>query len=286
MRTWAFALLLATALLAGCAGKGGADDGDKLQLADGTTIDLGEGTSDTTGAIAGYVVDEAIRPIGGVTLRTTDGAASATSDDNGFFLMGDLAPGTYIVQATATGFADVQAAAVDVVAGETATVKVQMAHVTVPVAYHDVFPFEGYMQAWGTIGQWAVEIVAPTSLCQCTYALTPSGNVTAIVLEAFWEATIPDPAGLGEFYWEMYDVDSDASWIQSGYCTNPCRAEVPVVSEDALTGEQVPFPQGATFEVRLSGPDAWVEYQQQVKVFTTLFYNGDDPTGFTIAEPA
>lgn len=282
MRTWALALLLATALLAGCAGK---DDSqaDQLRLADGSTIELGEGTSDTEGAIAGYVVDEAIRPLAGVELSTTDGGHSAKSDDKGFFLLGNLVPGTYIVQAKAAGFADVQAAAVDVAAGETSTVKVQMTHVVAAVGYHDVFPFDGFMQAWGTIGQWAVEIVTPTSLCQCTYQVAPSGNVTGIVFEAFWDATIPDPAGLGEFYWEVYAVDGD--WIQSGYCTNPCHADIPTTSTDPLTGEDVPFPQGSALEVRMSGPDAWVEYQQQVHMFTTLFYNGEDATGYTIAEP-
>jgi hypothetical protein len=163
--------------------------------------------------------------------------------------------------------------AADVLAGETATAKVQMVRDLSPVPYHDVFPFEGFMQAWGTVAQWAVEIVVPTPLCQCSYTFTPSGNATGLVFEAFWDGTIPDPAGLGEFYWEIYDANVD--WIESGYCTNPCRAE------PSMEG----FPQGAPITVRISGPDGWMEYQQQVHVYTTVFYNGEDATGFSIADP-
>lgn len=279
MRIPLLPLLLALTALAGCASE--APETDELTLADGTTVELGEGTSDTKGAIAGYVVDDAIRPVEGVELAT-DGRTALT-DANGFFLLGDLEPGFYAITFTRTGFVPTQASA-DVVAGETATVKVQMPIEVVPQPYHTTYPFSGHMQAWGTIGQWAVELFAPTPLCDCTYEVVPDGNVTGIVFEAFWDATVPDPAALSEFYWEAYVPGT--SWIQSGYCTDPCRADIPLDSTDSLDGTVTPFPQGSAFEVRISGPDAWVAYQQRVDVFTTVFYVAPPPEGWSIVDPA
>lgn len=275
MRKTPIALLLALTALAGCASE--APEAEELTLADGTTIELGEGTSDTTGAIAGYVVDDAIRPLEGVELATGD--RTAVTDANGFFLLGNLAPGSYILTFAREGHVATQASA-DVVAGETATVKVMLPIDPVPQPYRTTYPFAGHMQAWGTVGQWAVEIFAPTPLCDCTYEVQPDGNVTGIVLEAFWDPTLPDPAGLSEFYWEVYV--EEGNWIQSGYCTDPCRADIPLDSTDTLEGTVTPFPQGSAFQVRISGPDAWVAYQQRVDLFTTVFYNGAPPEGWSI----
>lgn len=280
MRGSLIALLIALAALSGCAED--PSDEDLLKLADGTTLELGEGTSATLGAIAGVVVDEAIRPVEGANLATT-GGLSATSDANGVFRLGNLEPGLYILNVQAPGFLPAQTSA-EVVADATSTLKVQMLRDLSPTPYHLTYQYEAYMQAWGTIGQWAVEVIAPTPFCDCTYTFTPEPGPQTILFEAFWDPTVPDPAGLSEFYWEMVAGESD--WIQSGYCTNPCRVEVPLESTDALDGTVVPFPEGATFEVRISGPDAWVAYQQQVTLFTTLFHNGPAPEGWTIASPA
>ena len=270
MRALVAAVLLALTVLAGCASP--EPTPDELELVDGTTVDLGDGVSATQGAIAGYVVDEAVRPLSDVRLSLA-GGQRATTDDKGFFHFTLLDPGFYAVTATADGFLASQGSA-DVVAGETATVKLQLMRDAAPQPYHETFPFEAYMTAWGTVAQWAVEIVAPTPLCQCTYGFTPTGNVSSIVLEAFWEGTVPDPAALSQFYYEVYD--DSVGWIESGYCSSPCHVR------PSLDG----FPQGAPINVRISGPDAWVAYQQQVHLFTTVFYNGPAPEDFTVAEPA
>lgn len=266
------ALLFVALALAGCSG-GGAPD-DQLKLADGTTIDVDGGTSDTTGAIAGVVVDEAIRPVVGAVLTTTDGAHGATTDANGVFLVGDLAPGFYALLVKATDHLEVQTSA-EVVAGEVAKVRVQMVRDVRPTPYLQTYPYTAYMQGWATIGQFAVEVVADsflndTTLCDCGYTFTPGPNVTAIILEAFWDAAAPDPATLAEYYWEVGDPSGD--WYETGYCTSPCRVEVPMAD----------FRDGMTVEVRMTGPDAWVAVQQQVRIFTTVFHYGEAPEGWTI----
>jgi hypothetical protein len=269
VRAPAVVLLLAASALAGCAED--APEADSLRLADGTLLELdGEGTSATRGAIAGVVVDEAIRPIPGAVLAT-DGR-NATSDGNGVFRLGGLEPGLYILAVRAPGYLSAQTS-VDVVAQETATLKVQLLRDARPQPYHQTFPYEARMQAWGTVGQWAVEMLVPTPLCDCAYSFAPEPNATGIVLEAFWDATTPDPLGQDEFYWEV--ESPDGAWSEAGYCTDPCRAE------PSMDG----FLQGVPLTVRISGPDAWLAYQQQVHLFATVFHNGPVPDGWTIQAP-
>ena len=265
MRAVATIALLTLTLLAGCASD--EPKPEQLTLADGTTIDLGEGTSDTKGAIVGYVVDEAIRPLDGVTI--TIPGRDTVSDAQGFFRFDLVEPGFYAVTATAFGYTTTQSGT-DVVAGETSTVKLQVTTSSAPQPYHETFPFDAYMQAWGTIGQWAVEIVAPTPLCQCAYTVPIADELTGLVIEGFWDGTVPDPAGLTEFYWEAYT--DGAEWLDSGYCASPCNVQ-PDLSDYA----------GGDITVRISGPDAWVAYQQQVRLFTTAFYNQPVPEGFSVA---
>ena len=260
-------LLLALSALAGCAEQDPKQD--ELTLADGTTIDLGEGTSKTLGAIAGVVVDEAIRPVAGAELATSDGR-NATSDDNGVFRLGNLEPGLYMLDVQADGFLAAHTS-VEVVADETATLKVQLLRDVSPQPYFRTWDYDAYMQAWGTVGQWAVEIIVPTPLCDCTYTFEPEANVTGIVLEAFWEPTTPDPLAQNEFYWEIGSPDLD--WYETGYCHSPCYV---LPSMDG-------YLQGEPLTVRINGPDAGVAYQQQVQVFATTFHNGPVPDGWSIA---
>lgn len=257
-------LLLIASLLAGCT----SDGGDRpVILPDGSTVEAGS-ISTTTGAIAGVVVDEAVRPIAGARLTTATGQ-NATTSESGVFQLGGLEPGFYALRVSAEGFLDIQASA-DVIAGQVTSIKVQMLVDASPQPYAQTYPYTAYMQAWGTIGQWLVEIVNPTPLCDCTYRFTPAENVSTVILEAFWEPTVPDPAALSEFYWEIGDVDLD--WYETGYCTSPCHVR------PTMEG----YNQGRELEVRISGPDAWAAYQQQVRIFTTVFHHGEAPEGWTI----
>lgn len=59
--------------------------------------------SDTTGAIRGLVVSEAIQPIEGVLIQLT-GAESTTTDEQGGFVFSNLEPGDYFVTAAKLGY--------------------------------------------------------------------------------------------------------------------------------------------------------------------------------------
>lgn len=86
-------LLLASLLLAGCAG-----------AADSSQGSAGEGAA--PGIIAGVVVDDAIRPLAGVCVTLDGGAANTTTEGDGLFQFEGVATGAHVVRATKGGHAD------------------------------------------------------------------------------------------------------------------------------------------------------------------------------------
>lgn len=90
-----FSLLIAVAF-AGCA-----DSPEPVQ--EGPEVEVG----DTTAAIRGVVVDEAIIPVPDVTITLNDGQNTVT-DENGEFAFSNIDPGTYFVQAQKFGYEDIQ----------------------------------------------------------------------------------------------------------------------------------------------------------------------------------
>jgi hypothetical protein len=103
------ALLMSASLLAGCSDA----DAEPEEL----EIDVEVEATETTGVIRGVVVDEAIRPIAGATVRlkTLDPQATVTTAV-GAFGFEDLEPGTYFLDIEMLGYASVQTSA-EVVAG-------------------------------------------------------------------------------------------------------------------------------------------------------------------------
>lgn len=98
--------MLLTALVAGCAGdpSGPAEEDDVP-----ASIQEVEVTA-TTGAIRGFVVDEAIVPLEGVLVTLMNGLNGTTGEDGGF-VFNDLEPGDYFLTASKKGFGSQQAAA-------------------------------------------------------------------------------------------------------------------------------------------------------------------------------
>lgn len=249
-------------LMAGCfAGSGDAPEGETF-------------VSEATGAVAGVVVDEAIRPVPGVTLTTLDGR-NATTDDGGLFLLPNLEPGFYALAVRADGYLPVQASA-DVAAGETTSIKVQLYVDPAPKPYYSIHPFEGFMQAWGGIGQFVAEIFLDngTGLCNCRLEVQPDANATEFIIEAFWEHSFADPAGLAEYYLSVEEVGEDG-FLETDYCYSPCRMQ--------LSAQAVDYAGGAIL-ARLDGADAWPSYNQQFQLFITVFYNGPAPEGWSVMD--
>lgn len=70
------------------------------------------------GTIRGIVVDANGKPVAGATVRSTGGAATATTDAGGLFTL-KVKPGVHEVTATRKGYATDTAKGVDVKAGAT-----------------------------------------------------------------------------------------------------------------------------------------------------------------------
>jgi hypothetical protein len=111
MRALALAVLLLSALLAGCA------EATPPALSESAFDDLDVQVTATTGAIRGVVVDERIVPIQGAKIALTGSVEqSATSDAQGRFTFSNLAPGVYFLAARASLHEPAQTS-VDVIAG-------------------------------------------------------------------------------------------------------------------------------------------------------------------------
>ncbi len=85
----------------------------------------------TTAALRGHIADPtgALIPGATVTIATPDGSvvATTTSDSAGVYQVTGLAPGSYIVQASYTGFAQFQSPAIPLAAGQAKRVDISMA---------------------------------------------------------------------------------------------------------------------------------------------------------------
>ena len=262
-------LPLLAVLLAGCSGDGGGKAGNGPSPAD---VDPG---STVLGAISGVVVDDAIRPIPDAKIVLADQGrdVEAVTDAEGLFSFTDLQPGFYAMSASARLYLPTQATA-DVVAGETAKVKVQLLRDPTPQPYHITLKHDGFMQAWGTIAQFEVENLQESGACDCRIYFQPDPDPTTFIVEATWEESVPNPAGPSEFYWiveEPADVEGDM--YEADYCTSPCYTDVSA-GGSAYQGGQV--------MVRLDGPDEWVEVQQPFTLFVTTWYNGEPPQGWSV----
>lgn len=263
--TLAAVLPVLAALLAGCMAGGG-------QPAGGSPLDDldVEPVSATKGAVAGLVVDETIRPVPGATVAVA-GEARAETDDAGIFILTDLEPGLAIFSVAAEGFLAMQTSA-EVRPGETSEVRVQLPRDTRPEPYRVTYAHEGFMQAWGGYAQYYAENVGGGSgTCDCRIYFTPEPNATTLVYEAYWEDSVPDPAGQAEFYWVVDQPEGDGH--QAGYCFSPCVERIGF--DD--------FSQGVQTYARLDGADFWPGFQQSFQLFVTVWHNGEAPADWTLA---
>ena len=101
------------------------------------------------GSIAGCVVTEAIAPIPGVNV-TIPGNRTTTNTTGGFTFAG-LAPGLYVVEASAATFLERQTT-VQVTAGNISEVRLVLPVNASALAFHQAFSFRGFTDAHGGSG--------------------------------------------------------------------------------------------------------------------------------------
>ena len=276
MRALFAALLLSTIVLAGCSGGGGGGKtpgaGDTPQAAE---IDVDPRSR--LGAISGVVVDQAIRPITGANVALTQGGNTST-DEGGRFAFVDLEPGVYFFTVSATGFLATQGQA-DVVPGAAATARVQLQPDLTPVAYHETFSKDGFIQYGASIATFAANLVMDEFLdqgtCNCYVQFNTGPGAVAIVIEATWDPAIACPAGTSDdMYWQVYEGDTEDIHIESAFASNPIHAVIDKV--EAWGENQTAFEASVT-----EGADC-PRYNQQYKAFYTVWYLDFPPEGWSI----
>lgn len=271
--SWVRAAPVLAALLgvvfAGCSDGGPpkADPDDALGALDEVEVD----TSVDRGAIKGVVVDEAIRPIAHANLTLTPGGKVAQTDAGGVFVFESLEPGTYFVNASATGFSKVQGSA-DVTAGQVASLKLMVQRIYVPTPRHETVHYQGFMPAYLSFASFAAEVVAPGSTgCVCTWELEPDQNgLTTFVYEVIGTSLTENPAPVyGTIYWEL--IGEPGTQIESAHANFPVYE---VMARDVFENET------ESWTVRVTGSQ-WFHVNTSYDVYVTMWYHSVPPEGWS-----
>ena len=278
MRPTAFAATctLAALLLAGCGGSPGQPPAEV-----GPDVFVAEGSS--YGAIAGVVVDLAIRPLAGATVALMGSDQTRTADEGGQFAFEDLEPGSYFLNISAPRHGGVQTS-VEVVAGEVSRVKAQLEPFLGVEPFHQTFHYQGYIEASGAVSGPIVNIVldefGDNPFCQCTLVFNTTGlDVKTLVVEAFWEDTVADPRGPTDLYLEVFprELDDSTDDIKGGFLFSPVLEHYPIEA----WGEDE---QNVEWRARLSGSADHVNYSQRYDLFVTVFANEPAPDGWSLVQ--
>ncbi len=173
------ALLIILALLAGCTSASSSE----------TIQDAGPGAvgpsaeparaSETTGAIAGLVVDDSLQPIAGALVGIQGQPLTATTDVGGSFTFNALEPGRYVVLANALGY-EAASKAADVIAGEVVNAQIVLSPLPTTVPFPETLQFSGLIECgWGISGAGTGNCLPIQSTLQQTG--TPNPTNTQII---------------------------------------------------------------------------------------------------------
>jgi hypothetical protein len=288
MRTLAV-LAIASLLLGGCASSKPEPGTDGLPAADFKDLDLA--ATATTGIIRGIVVDEAIRPVGGVLLvvQTEGGPRETKSADDGVFGFDDLTAGTYFVQASKLGYTSAQTST-DVVAGvaEPAIVKVLMTRDPGTSPFFEAYTWEGFIDCsarYFVEGRNFCSLAGDLSNDDTLYDIElTSGTPTYAQGELVWEST----QSLGDelsFNWRKDDTNTDYVDIE-GPSPLVLAAEKDLLAENEVGAGQPLRTIIFTAHNSATEPPGgllWgvgVQWQQRFTVYIHVFYNFHPPEGW------
>ena len=94
---------------------------------------LGQSQTQANGSVSGRVVDENGRPVPAATVSISDLGLAAKTDENGFFSVEAVAPGSHRIEASCAGFIGEVVDRVQVVGGETIEVDFVLTAVEIPL---------------------------------------------------------------------------------------------------------------------------------------------------------
>ncbi|MEK6974857.1 MAG: carboxypeptidase-like regulatory domain-containing protein [Candidatus Thermoplasmatota archaeon] len=203
-------------LLAGCGGKSSSGAGE-VRLGDGQRISLDvpedqqPNPDDIRGVVSGVVVDDAIYPVAGATVRILKLEIVATTDDAGLFIFEGVPPGLHAVEASKEGHA-VGLGTLNVRSGQVAKAVLMAPRLPYREPYHTTHVFEEFRSAQDALNTARYHLVA----------LDP--GPTALIVESYWEALQAPPLGDPLSY--RISGESNESSLQQGTGANPFRVEL------------------------------------------------------------
>ncbi|MGB0652663.1 MAG: carboxypeptidase-like regulatory domain-containing protein [Thermoplasmatota archaeon] len=286
-------LLFVVTLLAGCS----SDDGGGVQeiVVESAPIETveseGDGADGEAGApppvvddkkgkrghLAGFVVNDVLRPIEGATVSLPGVDLDHDTDRDGGFAFADLIPGPYLLRANVTGHEPAEAI-VEIKPGEFTRVKFVLERIRPPEPYHETIKFEGFSDITGNPFDFGLTGIFGCNTCVWDHTFSP--GLHSIVIEAAMDPYTGVGVGgaaYNSFYYSLRDVNCCSSYAY-GTHSNPMRVEV--------TPEQL----GANadgIEIRVE-PESFPapETNKRFEVYVTAFYNGGPPEGWSFLEDA
>ena len=271
MRGFVVAVLLLSALLAGCSGGPSVPAEVVIESKPAEEIHSEDPSEPveavftpspkTRGHIAGVVVDEAIRPIEGAHVHLPGLDLERVTDRDGSFGFVDLHPGPYFITVNASGYFDAEAV-LQVEEDEFTRAKVILTGIPPPDPYRVQQSFEGYTELTSD------PLFGFSFLCTaCDFDFyVDRPGLHTLMIEAVFEGGTTDNG----FY---YDAYSGNSRFDSGSAGNPMRLEA---RQDDIPGED------DSFYLRIDPQSFPVpEQSKRFQVYVTAFYNEGPPTGWS-----
>jgi hypothetical protein len=264
--------------------------------------------SATTGVIRGVVVDDAIRPLGNVSI-TAHGPSgenrTATTSPSGFFGLQGLAPGHWFVQAHKLAHADVQQG-LEVVAGvgDPPVVKLQLILIPSQVPFVNSFKVDAFVECIVP----GANVCAILNLYPCVF-VGYCANVTSdtsfvlfyqplvslqrtpdwLQVEVVWDTTQPVSDGLGIRYSAHEPADGTGIDARVGSVSGRSPLVIALNKTTATTWE-TGVKKGVGFEIF-----GWTEalaplgsagfvLNQQVTFYFNVFYGYTPPEGWAFSK--
>ncbi|MHB1261201.1 MAG: carboxypeptidase-like regulatory domain-containing protein [Thermoplasmatota archaeon] len=284
MRRSSALLVAMSALLAGCGEAPGAappaaDEAAALAEADDAARSVDVAATDTTGVIRGVVVDGALRPVAGASVRLNAGAEVETGATGAFGFAG-LDAGTYFLTAEKPGYATAQVA-VDVVAGRDEPEPVRILLEAVP----DQAPFIEALSARLVVDLAAsVDGVVAVSLSGLgvfgeggqSFSLEVAPNGTVAQSEFVWEPVSP----MAESGHVAGGTVVGGDWLD---VSGAWRGMSPIVAvAQATVGNETADQVAYTFwPSASSGTPVGMQAGQAVDAFVHIFHNFRPDEGWT-----
>ncbi|MHB8633795.1 MAG: carboxypeptidase-like regulatory domain-containing protein [Thermoplasmatota archaeon] len=253
-----------------------------------------------TGSLRCIVVDAALHPLSGVSIRVTlaGQTAGAETGVQGGCTIAGLAPGSYVVQAMKPGYRPSQTS-FEVSAGDATTVVIQMAADPATGPFWEEYHYEGIIECSANVVVARMAGCSPANagcgtaaLCNLTADSSPAPYVPRAPLawaqsEMVWQSTQAAGNQLELAYTDFANHRADDYEAHTGPSPNVIHANASVLARHVSVSNPLTI---RVFAGSLNGtgrgvaPDdccgAGLVVEQNIDIYTVLFYGFTPPPGY------